>query len=232
VTVDISLQVDLAVRLLLSAVLGSLIGLEREIHHHPAGMRTHLLVALGAAAFTVLSATAFGAALGADGSANVDPTRIAAQVVSGIGFLGAGAILKYGSSIRGLTTAASLWVTAAIGMAAGASAYGVAIVGTFIAIFSLWPLQAVVRRLEIGSEHSARVRLRVGQLGQLGRVTDELTSRDVEIDDIESRRSSSGSYDLELVLRLPSGMTPSQVLVVIGEVPEVEVLQTGRADRE
>src|SRR4051794_31849808 len=103
---DPGLQLNLAVQLLLAAALGALIGLERELHGHPAGMRTHLLVCLGSAMFTVVSIYGF---LDDPGGANVDPTRIAAQVVTGIGFLGAGAIIQYGTSIRGLTTAGSLW---------------------------------------------------------------------------------------------------------------------------
>src|SRR5256885_10105974 len=120
--IDLGLQADLAVRMFVAAVLGAAIGLEREIHEHPAGMRTHLLVALGSAIFTVLSIFGFEGVGRGNVAASVDPTRIAAQIVSGIGFLGAGAILKYGTSIRGLTTAASLWTAAAIGMAAGARA--------------------------------------------------------------------------------------------------------------
>ena len=101
-------------------------------------MRTHLLVCVGAAAFTILSIYTFG-----DRS---DPGRVAAQIVTGIGFLGAGSILKSGGTIQGLTTAASLWVVAAVGMAAGAGAWGVAIATTVIVIVSLGPLQAVERR--------------------------------------------------------------------------------------
>ena len=97
-----ALQLDLALRLLLAAVLGAVDRLEREVHDHPAGMRTHLLVSMGSAAFTVLSIEAFKAP-------GADPARVAAQIVTGIGFLGAGAILKEGATIRGLTTAASLW---------------------------------------------------------------------------------------------------------------------------
>jgi putative Mg2+ transporter-C (MgtC) family protein len=136
---DLNLQLDLALRILVAAVLGAAIGMERERHDHPAGMRTHLLVSVGAATFTVLSIEAFTA----PGS---DPGRIAAQVVTGIGFLGAGAILKSGGSVRGLTTAASLWAVAGVGMAAGAAAWGVAIAATVIVIVSLWPLQGIERR--------------------------------------------------------------------------------------
>ena len=145
--VDLNLQFELAVRLFVAAVLGALVGIERERRSHPAGMRTHLLVAVGSAAFTVLSIEAFAAP-------GADPGRIAAQIVTGIGFLGAGAILKDRGSIKGLTTAASLWVVAAIGMAAGAGAYGVAVATTVIVIVSLWPLHEIERRLFPGSDDS------------------------------------------------------------------------------
>src|SRR5688500_13060369 len=115
--VDLGVQLDISIRLLVASVLGAAIGLESELHAPPAGMRTHLLVSLGSAAFTVLSIFFFQAP---EGALQTDPSRIAAQIVSGIGFLGAGAILKYGASVRGLTTAASLWATAGVGMAAGA----------------------------------------------------------------------------------------------------------------
>lgn len=138
--IDLNHELELAVRLLAAALLGAAIGLEREYHDHPAGMRTHLLVSVGAAAFTVLSIEAFAAP-------GADPARIAAQIVTGIGFLGAGAILKDGGSIRGLTTAASLWAVAAVGMAAGAAAWGVAVATTTIVIISLWPLHEIERRI-------------------------------------------------------------------------------------
>lgn len=137
---DINLQLDLALRLIVAAVLGAAVGIERERRSHPAGMRTHLLVSVGAAAFTILSIESFQAP-------GADPARIAAQIVTGIGFLGAGAILKDRGSIKGLTTAASLWVVAAIGMAAGAGAWGVAVATTVIVLVSLWPLQVIERRL-------------------------------------------------------------------------------------
>jgi len=98
-------------RLLIAMVLGALIGYERESSGKPAGVRTHGMVSLGAALFTIVSVHGFGA--------SVDPSRVAAQIVSGIGFLGAGAIIRQSESVHGLTTAASLWVTAAIGLAVG-----------------------------------------------------------------------------------------------------------------
>src|ERR687894_3000498 len=140
---DLGFQVDISIRLLISAALGATIGLEREIHGHPAGMRTHLLLSLGSGLFTVLSIFGFPGEAGAP----LDPSRVAAQIVSGIGFLGAGAIIKDGFSVRGLTTAASLWATAAVGMGAGAGQHVVAIVATAIVLFSLWPLSRLSDRL-------------------------------------------------------------------------------------
>jgi len=147
---DLNLQLELGVRLLVAAVLGALVGLEREYHDHPAGMRTHLLVSVGSATFTVLSIEAFKAP-------GADPARIAAQVVTGIGFLGAGAIIKERAGIKGLTTAASLWAVAAVGMAAGAGAWGVAVASTVIVIVSLWPLHEIERRV-IDPRRPARTR--------------------------------------------------------------------------
>jgi putative Mg2+ transporter-C (MgtC) family protein len=117
-------------------VLGAVIGFERELHRQPAGFRTHALVSLGAALFTVVSAYGF------DGS-SVDPTRIAAQIVTGIGFIGAGTILQHRGSVRGLTTAASLWAVAAIGMASGAGMLSMAVIGTFLILVVLVILDRV-----------------------------------------------------------------------------------------
>ena len=139
-------DLTIALRLLLAAILGALIGLEREIHDHPAGMRTHLLVSLGSAGFTALSIYAFP-------SPGADPARVAAQIVTGIGFLGAGAILKQGVTIHGLTTAASLWVVAAVGMAAGAGAWVTAVTITAIAVVSLWPLRRITERFVRKGRH-------------------------------------------------------------------------------
>ena len=134
-------------RLAIACALGAAIGFEREIRDREAGIRTHLLVSLGSALFTIVSAYAFRDFL-VSGTAVVraDPTRIAAQIVTGIGFLGAGAIIRQGLSIRGLTTAATLWVVAAIGMAVGAGYYGGAVITTAVVLVSLWPLRIVAHR--------------------------------------------------------------------------------------
>jgi putative Mg2+ transporter-C (MgtC) family protein len=131
-------------RLALAAALGAAVGLERELREREAGLRTHLLVSLGSALFTIASAYGFRDFLVEGGAlVRTDPTRIAAQIVTGIGFLGAGAIIRQGLSVRGLTTAATLWVVAAIGLTAGAGYYSAAVITTAIVILSLWPLRIV-----------------------------------------------------------------------------------------
>jgi putative Mg2+ transporter-C (MgtC) family protein len=131
-------------RLFLSAVMAAAIGIEREIHRRSAGLRTHILVGLGATLFMMTSVTV---ALSYGAEAGADPSRIAAGVVTGIGFLGAGAIIRYGSSIKGLTTAASIWVVAAIGLAIGAGMYWAAFLTTAISVTVL-----VLSRLEESME--------------------------------------------------------------------------------
>ena len=169
---------DLVLRILAAAGLGAAVGLEREVSDQPAGFRTHILVSLGAALFTIagaLGASAF------DGSETVrfDPTRIAAQVVTGIGFLGAGAIIQQGVNVRGLTTAASLWVTAAIGLACGLGYYTVALVTAGVTLLSLVVLKPLERgvlqrvsirrqRLIVQPEEGFRVRGLVETLEELG----------------------------------------------------------------
>jgi len=132
----LDLELQLALRLALGLVLGAAIGFERELHRQPAGFRTHSLVALGSALFTIISAYGFA-------GDSVDPTRIAAQIVTGIGFIGAGTILQHRGNVRGLTTAASLWSVAAIGMAAGAGMLTLAVIGTTLVLVVLSVLDRI-----------------------------------------------------------------------------------------
>jgi putative Mg2+ transporter-C (MgtC) family protein len=177
---------DLVLRLLLAATLSGLLGLERELTDQPAGLRTHMLVGLGAALFAIISAFGFQAVAGSQPSqaVRVDVTRVASQIVVGIGFLGGGAILKYGANVRGLTTAANLWVVAAIGTAVG---IGMLAIGsataliTLVALAGLRPLRHVVRRF--------------------GPARDKLVidaQRDVNLDLIVERVRESGSTILEI----------------------------------
>lgn len=144
---DLSFQEEL-LRILLAAGLGAAVGIERELRDHEAGLRTHLLVAVGSALFTLVSAYGFGEFFTTGAPlVRTDPTRIAAQIVTGIGFLGAGAIIRQGPSVRGLTTAATLWVVAAIGLAAGAGYYGGAVATTIVVLIALGPVRFLTRRV-------------------------------------------------------------------------------------
>jgi len=119
-------EIDLVLRLVLAVVLGGIVGIERELVHKPAGLRTHMLVSLGSCLFTVISVYDFG----------MDPARIASGIVAGIGFIGAGAVIAERSRVVGITTAASLWVTASIGLAAGVGNYTLSIT-TAILVFAI-----------------------------------------------------------------------------------------------
>jgi putative Mg2+ transporter-C (MgtC) family protein len=223
--VDLTLQAELAARLLLAAVLGAAIGVERELHEHPAGMRTHLLVAFGCALFTVLSIYGFE---NVAGTSPVDPSRVAAQIVTGIGFLGAGAILKYGTSIRGLTTAASLWATAAIGIAAGTGQWILGLVGTAIVLFSLWPLARVARAIRVRNDRTIRVRLVMHSLDGLADISSVLEHERARIEGVQTVKKGD-HLELELDLRLAEAARPDAVITAINTVKGVEVLETDRA---
>ena len=227
---DVSLQFELAIRLLVAAALGAAIGFEREIHAHPAGMRTHLLVSEGSAIFTVLSIYGFVGVLPSGEGSPPDPTRIAAQIVSGIGFLGAGAILKSGTSIRGLTTAASLWATAAVGVAVGAGEYAVGAVGTAIVLFSLWPLNRVADRIRtVGRPDSVRMRLQVASLESLGSITRQLSSQRIETSGLATSRAGA-AYEVEMELKVRSGSGLAGAVEAISKLEGVEVMETSPPD--
>lgn len=131
---------ELTIRLLTAALLGALLGFERELRQKSAGLRTNILIAVGAALFTLMSYE-----LAAEGTG--DPGRVAAQIVTGIGFLGAGAIMRTDSGIQGLTTAATVWVNAAVGVAAGGGEYHLAFIATGVTLVALLVLSPVERAI-------------------------------------------------------------------------------------
>ena len=180
---------DVLLRIVLAGALGGAIGVERELREREAGLRTHMLVAIGAALFTLVSAYGFSEFHFSNASGiTYDPTRIAAQVVTGIGFLGAGAIIRQGLSVRGLTTAASMWVVAAIGIATGAGYYSAAVITTVVVLLSLWPLRIVAFRMF--------ERLRPGEL----RLEVELRANEspsVLLDPLEARGIAVRSFEVE-----------------------------------
>jgi putative Mg2+ transporter-C (MgtC) family protein len=191
-------------RLAIAAVLAGAIGIERELREQEAGLRTHMLVCVGATAFMIVGVYGWSDfQLSNNIGVVVDPSRVASYVVSGIGFLGAGAIIRHGINVRGLTTAASLWVVAAIGVAVGVGMYGVAVGVTLLVIVALWPLgavkrvlagrQATVRRLAVTLDPRASI---VSALGAVEESGYEIESVEVAEED-EARR-------LDVVVEAPA----------------------------
>jgi len=228
VVIELDHDVGLAVRLVVAALLGALVGLERELHGHPAGVRTHLLVSVGSALFTVLSIYGFVGVLEANETAPVDPSRLAAQIVSGIGFLGAGAILKDGFTIRGLTTAASLWATAAIGLAAGAGVMNLAFVTTGIVVLSLWPLNLLVTRLHGLVAQKGRVRIVAASVEDVSRAQEALRRAKVDITSIRTEKEDdSVSADLDVQAR---GADLIAAAAVVARLDGIRVVDTGEQE--
>jgi len=185
------------VQVVVATLLGAVIGLEREISAQPAGLRTHMLVSLGSALFTLVGADAV----------HTDPTRIAAQVVTGIGFLGAGAILRSGVTVHGLTTAASLWMTAAIGLAVGMRQWYAAGYTTAIGLAVLLLVRALERRALPG-RRSVEITLTL----ESGAALDEVVGRAREI--VPRSRVLGVSYDAvgqQVVLSAQPGATEGLV---------------------
>ena len=143
---------DVLVRILVASALGGIVGIERELRDQPAGFRTHMLVALGACLFTLVGAFGFQGLTGGQRVAanNADLTRVASQVVVGIGFLGGGTILRHGATVRGLTTAASLWVTAAVGLAVGMGFFFGATATALLSVIALAGLKPIEKRFMRG----------------------------------------------------------------------------------
>jgi putative Mg2+ transporter-C (MgtC) family protein len=169
-------------------VLGGVIGYERDRHRRPVGLRTHLIVAMASATFTVLSAQfAYWQRYSKDDLVEVDPSRIAASVVSAVGFLAGGAILRTGLTVQGLTTAAGLWLVTAIGMCAGAGMYVVSVAVTTMGLVAL----TVLRRFEDKNDHLMRRRVSV-VLGEeepgIGRFVSVLTDLGATVSEVEYER--------------------------------------------
>ncbi len=217
---------DVLLRIVIAAALTGAIGLERELRERAAGLRTHMLVGVGSALFTIVSAYAWADFRFSTPEGIVfDPTRIAAQIVTGIGFLGAGAIIRQGLSVRGLTTAAGLWVVAAIGMAAGAGYYSAAAITTGVVLVGLGPLRWVeggflsrMRRggrvLEIDMRRERPISAVLGVVeGRRARVNR------VEFEDEENRRQ------VRIELDVPLGAAEARLVDELASLEEVTAVR-------
>jgi putative Mg2+ transporter-C (MgtC) family protein len=210
---------DLVIRLLMAAALGSLIGAERERLSWAAGLRTHMLVCVGSCLFMIVSAYGFEATLGPN--VVLDPSRVAAQVVSGIGFLGAGSILLRGNLIKGLTTAASLWTVAAIGLAVGGGLYLEALDSTVVILIILVgvkPLESWYQR----RWQTLEVRLTAAK-GKLSieKICDALGFDPFQISRYTSFPSSKTSDNVQIRIKRLSGPEAEQAFEKLARLPHV-----------
>lgn len=199
-------NVEIIIKLILASILGGLIGLDRESTNRPAGFRTHILVAIGSALIMMVSVD--NAKYGAD------PSRIAAQVISGIGFLGAGTILRTGTNIEGLTTAASLWVCAGIGLAVGNGYYLGAVATTLIVLFFLKNSRAFERMFLKGNFKNIQViaLTRAGLIGDIGTLfgRHHIVIKDISIVSLEDE--GIFKEEIHFTLKLPSNVDLDRVM--------------------
>lgn len=209
-------NVELALRLILSFVLAGLIGLERESAGRPAGFRTHILVGIGSTLIMIVSIYAFPRL----GFRSNDPGRIAAQVVSGIGFLGAGTIMREGANVRGLTTAASLWTVAGIGLTVGAGLYFAAIVTTVLVVATL----VLLNKLEwsyLMSKNEILTIIVQDTPGQLAKVFAVLAKHDVNVHNVQLTTEDEGEARLEMEIELAPRTRRVQIIDELVDMPGV-----------
>jgi putative Mg2+ transporter-C (MgtC) family protein len=196
-------DLELLGRLLLAAVLGGAVGAERELADQPAGLRTHMLLTIGACLFTLVSAYGFGGP--------ADPSRLAAQIVTGIGFLGGGAIVRHGLTVRGVTTAASIWATTAIGVTVGTGRYLLAAGGTLLVVGTLVGLRALRDRLQRWSVSREEFVLSTHAGFDVELVAEVARREHVAIRGLE-REESDGGGRVVLVAKLPPRYRPERLI--------------------
>jgi putative Mg2+ transporter-C (MgtC) family protein len=218
---------ELILRLATALVLGGLIGLERERQERAAGLRTVTMVSLGSCLFTLIGAYAFGS------PGRVDPTRIAAQVVTGIGFLGAGTIFLRNDLVRGLTTAATIWATAAIGMAAAAGAYFLALFTTLLVLFVLTVLKPMEKRFFKRPDGASVALVLPRSEDSLARVNGALKSFGGICQSIHFEEVGKDRDRLEFDVEIPRGSAIRDLVRVLRSIEgasEVTVIQDFQED--
>ena len=221
---------ELAIRMLVGALLGGIVGYERDYRGRPAGLRTHMIVALASATFMVVSTHFMYFQRYAPGDrVSVDAARIAASVAVGIGFLGAGAIVRTGISVQGLTTAAGLWLVSAVGLAAGAGMYRESVVATAIGLTALWGLRGFEDRQ--GFRRRRRVTLVLeGHVPETGSVARALAEAGITASTEQyEHRLDERRVHLTLGVEMPSG-DERRMLQILESQPGVRVVKIEAAD--
>lgn len=217
------MEIEFITRVMVAALLGGIIGLEREYRAKEAGFRTHFLVGLGAALFMVISQYGFNTILGQIGKASFDPSRIASQVVTGIGFIGAGTIIFQKHVVRGLTTAAGLWVTSAIGLTAGAGMYVLAITATLLCLLCLEAMNFFLARF---GSRSVCVSFSSDEQAKALQVITRLINENVDIDSYEMKQQATPAGNVFLVtmeLKIKRARYQSKLLEFMQEFNGVSI---------
>ena len=213
---------EIIFKLALAGILGGLIGLERESLNRPAGLRTYTLVTVGSALAMIVSLDMYFQYYQ---TVNADPGRIAAQVISGIGFLGAGTIMREGATVRGLTTAAGLWVVACIGLAVGAGLYIPAIVTTILILFILIYFIEFEERFTGMRVYKGLIMVVEDRPGQVGVIGSILGNMGVLIKNIQLTRLEDEDLEVELLLHLPTHISISEIIEELTEVQGLKNIQ-------
>ncbi len=212
-------EIDTIVRIILSCVLGGLIGLERESLNKSAGFRTHILVCVGSALIMIVSQEIYYMF---QSKVALDPGRIAAQVVSGIGFLGAGTIMREGATVKGLTTAASLWVVAGVGLAVGSGLYFPALATTgvvFIALIYLGKVEHLMTGVINMAVLGVTVQNRPGQLGRIGSFLGEQGILILNIQMKQTRDDNKVMFQIDI--KTPNDMNMNEIIYQLSDIPGV-----------
>ncbi len=216
------------VRILVATLCGAIIGFERTKRSKEAGIRTHCIIAVGAALIMIISKYGFADLLNelgsfTEGTRGADPSRIAAQVVTGISFLGAGVIFKNGNTVKGLTTAAGIWTMAAVGMACGAGMYGVALLVTAVIL----AVQLIMHKFNIGNDAYSNGEIRITFIDTPEiRTVLKQKQKEIGINVISSRVSAGADNTMTLVLqvRMKTTIPFSEVVAFIDQHPEIKSL--------
>jgi len=221
---------EMVIRVLVAVALGGAIGVERELDAQPAGFRTHVLIALGAALFGLVSIQGFTmfADPRADTNVNIDVTRVASQVVVGVGFLGGGAILKWGASVRGLTTAASIWVVAAIGLAVGLGYFSAGVTVTVAVLVSLVALRQLRRRLRRWAKRSETVVVRLRAGNDAAEVIGALEDHpDIAVRSLRIEGSGDDDHgtEVEAQIKTERGVALGEMLSQLARRPDVAAIE-------
>jgi putative Mg2+ transporter-C (MgtC) family protein len=210
-------EIEQLARLAIAAVLGGMVGAERELSDQPAGLRTHILLTIGACLFTLISAYGFGP--------NSDPSRLAAQIVTGIGFLGGGAILRHGFTIRGLTTAASIWATCALGVAVGVGSYVLAVGATVLVLGVLVGLRAIRNVLRHYAASREELTVLTDPDFQTEKLTELLHREGVSVRGLQREVGTDGSGRVLLVAKLPARYRAAQLVEEIAALDGVREVE-------